>query len=470
MDFLGFIYNNVFMFLVIITLLVFVHELGHYLIARRCGVKVEVFSIGFGPEIYGWTGRQSGTRWRISALPLGGYVKFLGDANAASMPAQDPVRTAELRRYGFHGKTVGQRAAIVAGGPFANLLFAVVLLMGFYVAVGQPFTPPVIGVVEKGGPADLAGLQANDVVKTIDGRGVDSFEDVVQAMQIFPDTERRLGIERSGKIEHLTIQPRLREVVDRFGNTHRLGDFGIASVNALPRIGLVHSDSPAARAGLMVDDFVVAFNGEPVESFDDMRKLVQDRAGEASTITVVRDGRELTLPITPGAVEVRQPDGSVRQVGQIGIGNSSVTDHRRYDPLSAAWHASRQVVYMTDTIFRVIGQIILGVRPANEIGGPLRIAKTTGEVTQIGWEAVVIFMVGLSVTLGIFNLLPVPMLDGGHLLFYAFEWLRGRPLSERAQEYGFRIGLFLVLSLAVFATWNDLVLLRVTDLFGKIVN
>src|SRR6266702_5522225 len=290
-------------FLIVLTVLVFVHELGHYLVARRNGVKIEVFSIGFGPEIFGWFDR-AGTRWKLSAVPLGGYVKMYGDADASSLPSGAlEVMSEADRAVSFHHKRLSQRVAVVAAGPVANFLFAIVLLAALFSTVGQPFTPPDVGQVQAGSAAERGGIKPGDTITEIDGSRIQRFEDVQQA---------------------------------------------------------------------------VALNG-----------------GAPMRIVVHRDGQDITLDVTPQMTERTDRFGNVHRIGLLGIGRSGV--------------------------------------------------------------AIVWFMAVLSVNLGLINLFPIPVLDGGHLLFYVAEAIRGRPLGQRAQEYGFRIGLALVLTLMVFTTWNDLV-------------
>lgn len=351
-------------FLVILTVLVFVHEMGHYLIARRNGVRVEVFSIGFGPEIFGWTDKAQ-TRWKISLLPLGGYVKMFGDADAASRPDTEMGElTAEERAVAFPYKRLSQRAWIVAGGPIANYLFAIVLLAGLFMAIGQPFTPPVVGTVLE--------------------------------------------------------------------------------------------NSAAERAGLLPDDRIIEINGWDIQSFEDIKRRISLGLGEDAAIVVLRDGREVSLLAKPDIVETIDNFGNKQSEGRLGISRSGI-EFIEHGPVSAVWSASKETVSLTVSILKAVGQIIAGTRSAKELGGPLRIAKMSGQVAASGVVFVVWFMALLSINLGLINLFPIPMLDGGHLLFYAIEAVRGRPLGERAQEYGFRIGLALVLGLMVFATWNDVV-------------
>jgi regulator of sigma E protease len=350
-------------FLVVLTVLVFVHELGHYLVARRNGVRIEVFSIGFGPEIFGWYDR-AGTRWKLSAVPLGGYVKMYGDADASSLPSGSlDAMTVEDREFSFHHKRLGQRVAIVAAGPVANFVFAIVLLAGLFSTVGQPFTPADVGQVQPGSAAEQGGIKPGDTITAIDGRQIDRFEDVQQA--------------------------------------------------------------------------VALNNGAPM------------------AIVVRRDGREVTLEVTPQMTERTDRFGNVHRIGLLGIGRSGV-EYVRRDPATAVVKAAEETWNLSTGTLKAIWQMIVGARTTDELGGPLRIAQMSGEVAQGGVVAIVWFMAVLSVNLGLINLFPIPVLDGGHLLFYVAEAIRGRPLGQRAQEYGFRIGLALVLTLMVFATWNDL--------------
>jgi regulator of sigma E protease len=339
--------------------------MGHYLIARRNGVKVETFSIGFGPELFGWFDR-SGTRWKLSAIPLGGYVKMYGDADAASAPsdALEHMNAAE-RSVSFHHKRLGQRAAIIAAGPGANFLFTIVVYAILFMTIGHPMTPPGVGQVMPGSAAAAAGIEAGDLVTSIDGRKVSAFEDIVQVVMLNTGTPIELAIERDGKTMQLSVTPQMVDQKDRFGNHHRLGQLGI-------------------------------------------------RATSQAVFT-------------------------------------------QLDPASAVWEAGRQTWLAITTTLDGVGQIITGARTAEDLGGPIKIAQMSGEVAKGGIIPLINFMALLSVNLGLINLFPIPVLDGGHLLFYAAEALLGRPLGQRAQEYGFRIGLALVLTLMVFATWNDLV-------------
>jgi regulator of sigma E protease len=364
-------------FLLILTVLVFVHEFGHYFVARWNGVRVEVFSIGFGSELFGWRD-SAGTRWKFSTIPLGGYVKMFGDADASSgLPAAGLAQLAQADRdVSFHYKRLGQRAAIVAAGPAANFAFAIVVLAVLFTAFGQPFTPAEVGQVQPGSAAEQGGIRPGDVMLKIDGRSVARFEDVQQAVRLNPGIPMAIVVRRDGRDIELRITPSRTEMTDRFGNRYEIGLLGIA------------------RSGM---------------------------------------------------------------------------EYVKRDPVTAIFQAVSETWNLSASTLQAIWQMVKGTRTTEELGGPLRIAQMSGEVAQGGMVAILWFMAVLSINLGLINLFPVPVLDGGHLLFYAAEAVRGKPLGQRAQEYGFRIGLALVLTLMVFATWNDLVHLRIVEFVKGLV-
>jgi regulator of sigma E protease len=279
------------------------------------------------------------------------------------------MMTADEREVSFHHKRLGQRAAIVAAGPIANFLFAIVLFAALFMTVGQPFTPPEVGAVKEGSAAAAAGIAPGDVIVAIDGQPIERFEDVQQIVRAAPDVTMTMVVRRDGGEVALQVRPELTEVEDNFGNTHRIGILGVT--------------------------------------------------------------------------------------------RSGGVEYVRHDPFSAAWRATAETWNVSVGTLQAVGQMIVGARTTEELGGPIRIAQMSGEVASIGIAALIGFMAILSINLGLINLFPVPVLDGGHLLFYAAEAIRGRPLGQRAQEYGFRIGLALVLTLMVFATWNDIVRLPI---------
>lgn len=364
-DLLHWIYGNVVVFLLVLTVVVFVHELGHFLLASACGVKVETFSIGFGPELFGHTSK-SGTRWRFSALPLGGYVKMLGDADVASTPGSlDDIPEAKRART-FQSKALWQKAAIIAAGPLFNLIFGLLVAAAGFVAMGELRIAPVVGMVQAGSAAEEAGIKVGDRVVSINDQAVGQFQDIQSIVILNLDDELRLVLRRGEGELSVVAHPRVTEVKDGFGNVSKRPLLGIA--------------------------------------------------------------------MDPDAAEVV-----------------------KHTPLTALAAAGRETAEMISNTLVVVGQMLSGRRSTEEISGPLRNAKRAGQAAKIGLGGVVFYVFLLSVNLGLVNLFPVPLLDGGHLLFYGIEALRGRPLGPKTQEYGFRLGLFLVLALMLLATRNDVV-------------
>ncbi|MEQ8321575.1 MAG: RIP metalloprotease RseP [Rhodospirillales bacterium] len=367
--------NTVLWFLVVLSIIVFVHEWGHYWVARRNGVRVEVFSIGFGPEIFGWYDK-AGTRWRVSAVPLGGYVKMFGMAEegeadsaqnflekGAGETESEGLRelTDKDRKESFAFKTVGQRAAIVFAGPAINFIFAILVLAVIAMSVGVP--------------------------------------------------EVRVSV------------------------------------------GEVISDSAAEAAGMKADDVLVRLNGAEINNPSAVQQIVSSSPGQNLPLTVLRDGREVELSVMPESVD---QDGNT--VGRLGIRMQGIIgEHKRLNPFSAAWFGIEKTVSITGQALTNIGKLLIGQGNFKDLGGPIAIAQMSGQAAEQGALQLFFFMAVLSINLGLINLFPIPILDGGHLLFMGIEAVRGKPLGERAQEYGFRIGLALVLILMVSVTWNDIV-------------
>jgi len=356
-------------FLFVLSVVVFCHELGHFLVARWCGVKILAFSIGFGPELLGFNDRY-GTRWRIAAIPLGGYVRFLGDENAASVPdaSQLSRMSAAERAQSLPFQPVLKRAAIVAAGPLANFLLAVVIFAGSIMF------------------------------------------------------------------------------------------YGMQTMSA--RVDAVQPGSAAAAAGFKPGDLVVAIDGRKINDFADMQRIVSDSAGKALAITVKRGGSQVELKATPQLQENKDVFGNVERIGLLGIKRSPAPGELKYQPVSpprAVWlavHQTWNVIYQT---LRYVGGVVTGRQSANQLSGPIGIAHIVGQAATISMDLLLQIAGVISVSIGLINLFPIPMLDGGHLLFYLIEALRGRPLSEKAQEFGFRIGFAIVVMLMIFATYNDII-------------
>jgi regulator of sigma E protease len=355
-------------FLFVLTIVVFFHELGHFLVARWCGVKVQAFSIGFGPEIVGFNDRH-GTRWKLSAVPLGGFVKFFGDDNAASVPDRDAAAemSEEEKKVSFVHQPVRSRAAVVAAGPIANFILAIVIFAAIFGTAGRQYTSARVDSVQPGSAAQIAGFQPGDLVLSIDGEQIDSFADMQRIVSISAGEPLTIVVDRGGREVTLKATPQFRELKDNFGNAHRLGVLGISR------------------------------------------------------------------SMQPGDIKTKT-----------------------YGPLAAIGEGAKETWFIVDRTLSYIGGVFAGREAADQLGGPIRIAQVSGQVATAGFVALMHLTAVLSVSIGLLNLFPIPLLDGGHLLFYGIEAARGRPLSERSQEIGFRIGLAIVVMLMIFATFNDI--------------
>ncbi len=358
-------------FLFVLSLVVFFHELGHFLIGRWCGVKIDTFSLGFGPELFGFNDRH-GTHWRVAAFPLGGYVKFHGDADGASMTNESALAAMAPgeRAVSFVAQKVWKRAAIVAAGPLANFLLAIVIFTGIFYANGRAILLPVVDGIAAGSAAEAAGFQLGDRIVSIGGVKIDGFEDMQRVVQTASDTELVFGIDRGGKLVQLVATPRRRDVVTPFGTT-RVGVLGVQS-----------KSKP---------------ENWHVENYDFV--------------------------------------GSVKLAG------------------SETWY----IVARTGSYLKGLAA---GTESSDQLSGPIRIAEVSGAMAKIGLAALLNLAAILSISVGMLNLFPIPLLDGGHLLYFAVEAVRGKAMNDKAQQFGFKVGLMLVTSLMVFATYNDI--LRLT--------
>jgi regulator of sigma E protease len=440
-------------FILVLTLLVFVHEFGHYWVARRFGIHAEVFSIGFGSELFGWTDRN-GTRWKVSAIPLGGYVKFLGDSDATSaMPSGDTL-SADQQRHAFFGKPLYARAAVVFGGPAANLIFAFILLTAVFFVAGEPYSPPVIAVQTEG-PAAQAGLRTGDEIVRLGDKRIDRYEDIQDSQFLYWTKPMAVEYLRNGDLRRTEIQPKFCERTDRYNNTLRFGELGMDQL-IRPVVGGFTPSSPAEAAGLKAGDVLLEIDGKPVEYFSRIPELIGNRAGQPVSIKYDRDGERLETTVVPIADKATDCAGKEHMVGRLRVRPAAVTEMRRHDLLGAMDAGVRHVWSMTTMFYTSMGQILTATRPVDELGGPIRIAKAAGEASQAGWFGILNLVIALSIVLGVFNLLPVPMLDGGHLAMYLYEALRGKPLSLRAQELGLKVGFALVIGMALIATFNDI--------------
>lgn len=368
MDFLIWLLSYVVPFLVVLTVIVFVHEMGHYLVARWSGIAIQTFSIGFGGELVGFTDRH-GTRWRISAIPLGGYVRFVGDMNAASVPDNDLIAQAgpDLRRRLFANQNVWKRIAVVAAGPAANVIFTFLILYALLLGYGRYTITPTIDEVAVGSVAEQAGLIGGDRILEVDGFAVRGFEDFQRLVATSPERPVTIVLERTGRTETIVVVPESVETTDRFGNPHRVGRIGV------------------------------------------------------------------TKDIDETDIDLYRP-GPVEAVGM----------------------TFEEIRFILDRTAAFLGDFFVGRGDVDQLGGPVKVAQVSGQVASLGVVALINLMALLSLNIGIFNLFPIPMLDGGHLLYYLIEAVRGRPLSQRVQEIGFRFGLAIVFTLTVFTLINDI--------------
>lgn len=364
----GFLTGYIVPFVLVLSLLVFVHEMGHYLVGRWSGIRILAFSIGFGPEILGFTDRH-GTRWKLSVIPLGGYVRFFGDEDASSKPDEDKLAamSEEDRARSFAGAKLWKRAATVAAGPIANFLLAIAIFTVLFSVYGRTVADPVVAEVKP--------------------------------------------------------------------------------------------ESAAAEAGIQPGDLLVAIDGDKVETFDDVRRYVSIRPGQRIVVTIERDGQTRDLPMVPTRTDMTDQFGNKIEIGLIGIVTNQEVGHFRlqtYTPLQALHEGVIQTWHIVTGTFKYIGNLVSGYMKADQLGGPIRVAQASGQMATLGIAAVLQLAAVLSVSIGLLNLMPVPVLDGGHLMFYAVEAVRGKPLGSSTQEIAFRIGLAMVLTLMVFATWNDI--------------
>ncbi len=366
--FFGFLVGYILPYVIVLSLLVFVHELGHYLAGRWSGIRVLAFSVGFGPELVGFTDGH-GTRWKISAIPLGGYVRFFGDADAASRPDGEELKelTPEEKEQTLAGAKLWKRAVTVAAGPIANFVLAIAIFAILFGTMGKPIADPVVAEVKADSAAAEAGVQPGDVLIALDDETVETFDDVVRYISMRPEIPVVVTVRRNGSELGLNMTPRRVETIDRFGNKMEVGQIGI--------------------------------------------------------VTNQQSGNFRIVELTP----VQALGEGVRQT----------------------WHI------VTGTV-DYISNLIAGRMNADQLGGPVRVVQASGQMATLGVVALVNLAAVLSVSLGLLNLMPIPVLDGGHLLLYALEALRGKPVGPNAQEIAFRIGLAMIVSLMVFATWNDI--------------
>lgn len=518
-SFIGFLTNNVITFVFVLSLLVFVHEMGHYLVGRWSGIRIMAFSIGFGPEILGYTDRH-GTRWKLSIIPLGGYVRFFGDEDASSKTDTDQLAamTEEERAQSFAGAKLWKRAATVAAGPIANFILAIAIFAVLFSVYGRTVADPVVAMVTRDGAAAEAGIEPGDRLMAIDGVKVKTFDEVQRYVGLRPGRTIVLSVERDGQMRDFRIMPKLVEDTDQFGNKMEMGRIGIALVD--PLVTGVEPNGPAAKAGVVAGDRLIAVDGNTVATYYDIGRYIGDRPGKSLVLTIQRNGEIRDFPIVAETLAETDASGNKKDVGSIGIApidplvasiapdspaeaaglelgdrilsvdgqavgsisevqryaashadkpvalsverggqtrdvtvtpkKSEETDifgaqieiatigitdgqkpirlrYETYGPFQALGEGVKQTGSIVSGTFEYIANVIGGYMKADQLGGPIRVAQLSGQMATLGFSAVLQFAAILSVSIGLLNLMPVPVLDGGHLMFYAIEAVRGNP-------------------------------------------
>ena len=425
-------------FLGVLSIVVFIHEFGHYIVGRWCGIRAEVFSIGFGKPLLKWTDRR-GTRWQVAILPLGGYVKFVGDMDPASAGrVEDGSLSESDHKVAFHSAGLWRRMLTVAAGPFANFLLSVLVFAGLIMWTGQPAEQPVIGSIGIEAAADV-GFEASDRVLSIGGTKVETFSEIIEILAPTDGEPQPAIVERGGEV---------REIMVRF---HRP-----------PKVMGVKPGMPAARVGLLPGDVFVSIDGAPVHSYRSLQLITAALAhGAEIEVVIERDGQQMVFHLVPELQMRKHPvTMEMTLVPTMGIDGSAVAGiepELESVPIHLAFKGGVIGTWriISDTLVYV-GDMVFKGADTSQLGGPIRIAEISGNAAEQGFSTLVYLIAVLSTSIGLINLFPIPILDGGHLMFYLIEFVRGRPVGGTAMKVGTMIGLSLVLLLMVFATYNDL--------------
>lgn len=435
-------------FVVVIGILILIHELGHFFAARRMGVGVERFSIGFGPILFRL--KRGETEYCLSAVPLGGYVKMVGED-----PREGESAIPAAPEKSFALKPLWARSLIVFAGPGMNFVLAAAIFAAVFMVVGRPVLPSVVGRIQPGSPAAQAGLQTGDRVIAMDGKAVAHWDDLVKALQSSHGETVQLTIRRGEAERKLALTPARTKGKDVFGDEQEIWDLG-ARPYIPARVGEVLAGYPAAKAGLKAGDVVTALDGAAVLSWDELAEGIHKRPGRKVVLSVRRDGESLTIEVVPQATKQRPPSGEETEVGLIGISPAGAVTYVRSNPVVAMGEGIIRTGEITALTVVGLWKLVKRELPASAIGGPLQIAVLAGEQARQGFTSLAFFTAVISINLAVLNLLPVPMLDGGHLFFFAIESVMGRPLSVRKRELAQQVGFFLLALLMVFAMYNDI--------------
>lgn len=444
--------HTVFAFIVALGVLIVVHEYGHFLVARLCGVKVLRFSVGFGRPLFTWRRGPDQTEFVLAAIPFGGYVKMLDEREA-------PVAPAELGRA-FNRQSVGARILIVVAGPLFNFLFAIAVYAGLYMH-GLPEARPVLAEPPVATLAQAAGFRSGDLVRAVDGRAVATWQDLRWRVLQAALQRQRLSVEVINEREQVSTlvldlksfpaQEVESDALERIG-------LGLFRPQLAPVLGQVVAGSAAEKAGLAAGDRVLRVDGQAIATWDELVQVVRQRPQQSLRLRIERAGVRMEVEVTPDAVSVKGA-----RIGRIGAAPEIPASHAarifiqvRYAPLASVTHAIAKTWDISVFSLKMLGMMLLGEVSWKNLSGPVTIADFAGQSAQLGWIPYLTFLALISISLGVLNLLPIPPLDGGHLMYYLFEAVKGSPASERAMDLGQRVGIALLLMLMAFAFYNDL--------------
>lgn len=446
--------TSIFAFVIVLGILIFFHELGHFLVARLFGVGVEKFSLGFGPRLFGRT--VGITDYRVSAIPLGGYVKMVGDEPDAEI---DP----ELIPQSFTHKHVFKKILIVAAGPFFNLLLAMIIYAGFFFFVGTEDIRPVINHVDEESPAAVAGLTTGDVIVSIDGEAVAAWSDINRLVAAGQGQSVQITAKRGNRVFDVAVTPQTKVTKDILGDDVSYYDAGFSGLPPLQAVvGDVAEGYPAKKSGMRKGDRIVAIDGQPIDSWNAMKEIISKGKGGPLAIQVVRDGETRTFEIVPVLFSEENLLGEKVDSYRIGISTPGIIIPEadriilKRGPVQAVWEGLDQTYQICRLTLLSIGKLIKGTVSTKTLGGPIMIAEMAGQQAREGLTNLIFFTAVLSINLAVLNFLPIPVLDGGHLLFFFIEAVMGRPVNTRMREIAQQAGIFLLIMLMIFVFYNDI--------------